>query len=103
MGIALEWSSIRREVEDHAQLVLRLTPLPLGRSEVDLQRRQWRFETTTAIGGASGLHTGPRSEPSLGCRGATGNGRLGGHMRHVPRLLEVPSPEPMTVLEPRRT
>ena len=62
MGIALEWSSIRREVEDHAQLVLRLTPLPLGRSEVDLQRATGP-EATTTIGGASGLHTGPDPNP----------------------------------------
>ena len=99
MGIALEWSSIRREVEDHAQLVLRLTPLPLGRSEVDLQRVQQDLKRPQRLAELRA------SIPDLirtlaGMQGSDGEWTPWRPHEARPSPSEVPSPEPMTVLEP---
>lgn len=99
MGIALEWSSIRREVEDHAQLVLRLTPLPLGRSEVDLQRVQQDLKRPNRLAELRA------SIPDLirtlaGMQGSDGEWTPWRPHEARPSPSEVPSPEPVAVLEP---
>ena len=99
MGIALEWSSIRREIEDHAQLVLRLTPLPLGRSEVDLQRVQQDLKRPQRLAELRA------SIPDLirtlaGMQGSDGEWTPWRPHEARPSPSEVPSPELVTVLEP---